>query len=290
MSYSPKLAAALSGATLRQLAHWRKSGSGRGAVLVPEISPLRPVLYSFRDVVALRTCVKLRNDASLQKIRRALDTLRDDLQEREHLSAYRLVADGSTIYLVEQDQATDLVHRKANVVIHELVDVLRPFYRDGRYIPDLLRPREHVTVDPGVRGGMPVIEGTRVPYDEIAALLRDGVPAERIPEYFPSVSATAALDAVDFADYVDSYEPPGSSVRLLLDENVPRPLHQVLTSFVLNHEIVHLLDLPGWSGTRDEALYPRAAIALRSIDPTVASRLRVIDPVANPPKFWPTSP
>ncbi|MET9341363.1 DUF5615 family PIN-like protein [Nonomuraea sp. NPDC003804] len=48
-------------------------------------------------------------------------------------------------------------------------------------------------------------------------------------------------------------------MRLLLDENVPRPLQQVLTSFVLNHHIVHLLDLPGWSGTQDETLYPRAA-------------------------------
>lgn len=208
MSYTPTLAAALSGATLRQLAHWRKANTGRGAVLVPEISAVRPVLYSFRDLVALRTCVKLRNDASLQKIRRALDTLRDDLQEREHLSAYLLVADGSTIYLVEPGQATDLVHRKANVVIHDLVDVLRPFYRDGRHIPDLLRPRDHVTVDPAIRGGMPVIEGTRVPYDEVAALLRDGVPAEQVSEYYPSVSATAALDAADFADYVDSYLPP----------------------------------------------------------------------------------
>ncbi|GAA3444287.1 hypothetical protein [Planomonospora venezuelensis] len=89
MTYDPKLAAALSGATLRQLAHWRKPSASRGAVLVPEISATRPVLYSFRDVVALRTCVKLRNDASLQKIRRALDTLRDDLKERDHLSSHR---------------------------------------------------------------------------------------------------------------------------------------------------------------------------------------------------------
>ncbi|MEV4106350.1 hypothetical protein [Nonomuraea sp. NPDC049695] len=48
-------------------------------------------------------------------------------------------------------------------------------------------------------------------------------------------------------------------MRLLLDENVPKPLHQVLTTFILNHGIVHLLDLDGWSGTRDETLYPRAA-------------------------------
>ncbi|MGW0195152.1 DUF433 domain-containing protein [Nonomuraea sp. NPDC003201] len=210
MSYSPNLAAALSGATLRQLAHWRKAGAGRGAVLIPEIPEIsenRPILYSFRDLVALRTCVKLRNDTSLQKIRRALDTLRDDLQEREHLSAYRLVTDGSTVYLVEPGQATDLVRRKAHVVIHEMVDVLRPFYRDGRHIPDLLRPRDHVTVDPAIRGGVRVIEGTRVPNDEVAALLRDGVPAEQISTYYPNVTAPAALDAKDFADYVDSYDP-----------------------------------------------------------------------------------
>ncbi|MDR8414120.1 hypothetical protein MTP10_35995 [Nonomuraea sp. 3-1Str] len=48
-------------------------------------------------------------------------------------------------------------------------------------------------------------------------------------------------------------------MRLLLDENVPKPLQQVLTAFIVNHEIVHLLELAGWSGTRDESLYPRAA-------------------------------
>lgn len=207
MAYDPKLAAALSGATLRQLAHWRNAGASRGAVLIPEVSGRRPVLYSFRDVVALRTCVKLRNHASLQKIRRALDTLRGDLKEREHLSSYTLVADAGTIYMAAPDQAVDLVRKKANVVIHEMVDVLQPFYRDGRHIPSLLQPRVHVTVDPAIRGGVPVIEGTRVPYDEVAALLRDGVPPERISDYYPSVTAPAALDAVDFADYVDSYDP-----------------------------------------------------------------------------------
>lgn len=208
MAYDPKLAAALSGATLRQLAHWRRARVSRGAVLVPEISGTRPVLYSFRDVVALRTCVRLRNDASLQKIRRALDTLREDLRERDHLSSYTLVADGSSIYLAAPNQAVDLVRTRGNTVIHEMVDVLRPFYRDGRHIPHLLQPRKHVTVDPAIRGGVPVIEGTRVPYDEVAALLRDGVPPERVSDYYPSVTASAVRDAADFADYVDSYDPP----------------------------------------------------------------------------------
>jgi uncharacterized protein (DUF433 family) len=205
VSYEPKLAAALSGATLRQLSHWRRASGVTGALLVPELSASRPILYSFRDVVALRACVRLRQETSLQKIRRALNTLRGDLGEREHLSAYRLVAGPDTIYLADSDHAVDLTGSKGNVVIHELVDVLSPFYRDGRHIPDLLEPRPHVSIDPTVRGGEPVIHGTRIPAAEVAALVRDAIPPEEISNYYPGVSAAAARDAADFTEYVDSY-------------------------------------------------------------------------------------
>jgi uncharacterized protein (DUF433 family) len=205
VSYEPKLAAALSGATLRQLSHWRRGIGERGAVLVPELSASRPILYSFRDVVALRTCVRLRQEASLQRIRRALNTLREGLDEREHLSAYRLVAGGDTIYLADPDHAVDLVRSKGNLVIVEMVDVLAPFYRGGRRIPDLLEPRPHVSIDPAVRGGEPVVGGTRIPASEVAALLRDGVQPAQIGDYYPGVTPEAALDAADFVDYVDSY-------------------------------------------------------------------------------------
>jgi uncharacterized protein (DUF433 family) len=208
VSYAPKLAAALSGATIRQLAYWRKPGPDGRPVLTPEYSASRPIDYSFRDVIALRTCVRLRQEASLQKIRRALDALRGDLGLLEHLSSYQLVADGSTIYLADSEHAVDLVRQKGNLVIHQFVEVLQPFYVQGRQIPALLEPREHVQVDPAVRGGEPVISGTRIPYDEVAALMRDGVAAEDIGEFFPLVSAAAARDAYDFASYVDSYVQP----------------------------------------------------------------------------------
>lgn len=207
MTYEPKLAAALSGATLRQLAHWRRAVPGREAILVPEISAQRPILYSFRDVVALRICVKLRADSSLQSIRKALDTLRKDLRELEHLSRYRLVSDGGTIYLADEEHAVDLVRRRGNLVMYEMVDVLAPFYRDGRQIPALLEPRPNLRVDPEVRGGEPVIKGTRVPASDVAALVRDGISPERIADFYPNVSADAASEARDFADYVDSYQP-----------------------------------------------------------------------------------
>jgi hypothetical protein len=35
--------------------------------------------------------------------------------------------------------------------------------------------------------------------------MRENVPAEKVSDYYPSVSPPAALDALDFAMYVDSY-------------------------------------------------------------------------------------
>jgi uncharacterized protein (DUF433 family) len=172
VTFSPKLAAALSGATLGELARWRRTG-----VLVPEISAERPVLYSFRDVVAVRICIKLGGDVPLRRVRQALDVVGDDL---------------------------DLLSGAVAVVDVVVQDVPEPFDRGDRRVPALLRPRDHVRVDPGIRGGEPVIEGTRVPYGDIAGLLRDGVPAERISEFYPGVTAEAARDAADLAEYVDS--------------------------------------------------------------------------------------
>ena len=46
-----------------------------------------------------------------------------------------------------------------------------------------------------------------MPYNAIAGLMRDGVKAEQVGDYYPAVTAEAARDAFDFARYVDSYEP-----------------------------------------------------------------------------------
>jgi hypothetical protein len=44
VSYAPKLAAALSGATIRQLAYWRKPGPDGEPVLAPELELLSSCL------------------------------------------------------------------------------------------------------------------------------------------------------------------------------------------------------------------------------------------------------
>jgi uncharacterized protein (DUF433 family)/DNA-binding transcriptional MerR regulator len=207
VAYATKMAAALSGATVNQLRHWRSSRTG--PLLVPEIATGHAVVYSFQDVLALRTFVRLREDASLQKIRAAIGNLRD-IGEVDHLASYRLVSDkGGNIQLVAEDEAVNLGNRPGHLqLVAVMGDIIEPFAaRAGVLVPHLLRPRPGLAVDPETQGGTPVIAGTRVPYDAVASLMRDGVPANRVAEYYPAVTAEAAGDALDFARYVDSYSP-----------------------------------------------------------------------------------
>ena len=208
MSYPAPIAAALSGTSMRQLGYWRSSARG-GPLLRPEHAGGSRLLYSFRDVVALRTVAYLREDVSLQRIRRAVETLRD-LGSREHLSRYRLVADGGSVVWVTDDDAmnpaggVDLVLRPRQEVLVRLGDVLSPFTNAaGVRVPDFTQPRPKLQVDADILAGYPVVAGTRVPFDLVAGLVAGGVPAERVGDYYPGVGAAAAQQATDYAAYVD---------------------------------------------------------------------------------------
>lgn len=208
VSYDERMTAALSGATVRQLRYWRRHRENGKPILVPEVSERRPIRYSFRDVVALRTTVYLREAYPLQKIRKAIANLRG-LGEEEHLSQYHLVGKGKSIVVVSDEEAVDLVERPGQRVIAEMIEVVQPFRsRTGIEVPALFRPREWISVDPEVRGGYPVVRGTRVPYDLVAGLVEDGVPAGEISAFYPNVEAAAAWDAADFAKYVRRYGRP----------------------------------------------------------------------------------
>ncbi len=197
MVYTTHLAGALSGASLRQLSHWRHTG-----VLSAERSTQTRVFYSFRDVVALRTFVYLRQDTSLQKIRIAIGTLHE-IGQVEHLSSYRLVSTAKTIALVQGQQAVDLVRRPGNEILVDMVDVLKPFETEtGWRVLNLRRPYPEITVDPAMRGGHPVVRSTRVPFELVAGLLEDEVAPEAISAFYPSVTAEGARDALRFSRYV----------------------------------------------------------------------------------------
>ncbi|HET9080522.1 MAG TPA: hypothetical protein VFO01_08400 [Trebonia sp.] len=50
-----------------------------------------------------------------------------------------------------------------------------------------------------------------------------------------------------------------SCVKLLLDENVPAPITSAVKTLLRrSHDVQHVIDMPGWSGTKDLHLYRKA--------------------------------
>lgn len=200
MSFPVELTSVLSGASKGQLSSWRKPTR---PLLVPEIATRPKVLYSFRDVLALRTLVYLRKEVPLQRIRKAFDSLHAwDLTD--HPSRYRLTTDGETIFLVDEDGATDLVWSPGQKVLAEIGDVFKPFNnRQGNAVVDFLNPRPRLSVRATRMGGWPTVAGTRVPYDTVANLVAGGdISYSEVSRHFPTVAPEDVPDAVSFDDQV----------------------------------------------------------------------------------------
>jgi uncharacterized protein (DUF433 family) len=189
-----------------QLAYWRKNTASAPALLVPEGKRSGRYLYSWADIVALRSIVYLRSEKSLPRIRRAVSTLRRlESDDWSHLARYTLISTPRSILVrTPKGQLLDVGERPGTILEEVLMrDVLEPFETStGRVVPALKRPRPYITVDPGVLGGYPVLAGTRVPFDAVAALAHDDLAPEEISAIYPSVEQEGIEDALAFARQV----------------------------------------------------------------------------------------
>jgi uncharacterized protein (DUF433 family)/DNA-binding transcriptional MerR regulator len=206
MAFPVPITSVLTGATVRQLAYWRRRTISAEPLLVPEGRRAGRYLYSWADVVALRSIVYLRQEKSLPRIRRAVGMLRQlEADDWQHLSAYRLISTESTIVVqTPAGQLLDLELQPGTVLEEVLMrDVLEPFETSGgRSVPALERPRPQITVDPSVLGGYPVIAGSRVPFDVVARLAEDDLEPAEIIAIYPSVAPESIEDATWFAEQV----------------------------------------------------------------------------------------
>jgi uncharacterized protein (DUF433 family) len=195
MAFPLDLTSVLTGATPSQLRLWNRKG-----LVVPEARRERPPLYSFRDLVALRALVFLRKETSLQRITKAFMTL-PILELTEHPSRYRFGTDGKTIVAgLDDGSVVDLLRNPGQIDFFSFEDALRSFTNfKGADVPNFNRPGDHLEVEPGRMHGWPTIEDTRVPYNTVANLVdfRTVMP-EEVAEFYPGVSADAALGAVEF--------------------------------------------------------------------------------------------
>ena len=202
MSYSPPLAATLSGATIRQLSYWRRPSPSGPPLLVPDHHFGRRIFYSFEDVVALRMFVKLREEISLQRIRRGVAWLTQNHPET-HMSKHALQAipeERTIVWISSEGDYFDIVTRPGEQGFAVVMEsIFRAFETDrGVKVPDLAEPTPGITIDPRVRGGFPVIENSRIPYSVIAGLVNDGLRNDEIQMLYPQVTPESAGGAHDF--------------------------------------------------------------------------------------------
>ncbi len=205
MAFPVPIASVLSGASIDQLAYWRRRTSKDEPLLVPETKRGGRYLYSWADIVALRSIVFLREEKSLPKIRRAVRTLRGfEAGQWGHLSEYTLARTSESIYVRRPDGEILDLERSPGAILEEVLmaDVLQPFESRGVLVPSFAHPRKHLDVDPDVLDGFPVLRGTRVPFHLVASLAAEGADAAEIIEIYPSVNPDGIDDAKDFAEQV----------------------------------------------------------------------------------------
>lgn len=198
MAFPVELTSVLTGATVWQLRRWRSTG-----LLVPEASPSDPPLYSFRDIVALRTVTRLRAETSLQKIRAAFTRL-PTYDLTDHVSQYMFATHGKSIAVQTDEGWLDLVSKPGQYELHTLGDVYAPFVTNrGIDVVDFLHPRPNLEVDARRLGGWPVLKGTRIDYD-VAARAVDNVTIfpKDVARFYPGATEASVDDALDFAEQV----------------------------------------------------------------------------------------
>ena len=204
-AYTADRAAALAGVPRSTVHYW-----ARAEVLVPSVSAVRTKLWSYSDLLALRTIAWLRQPkqardgadvprSALSAVRQALGELRSldlDLWTEDEEPRVAVDRQGRIHLNLSYAEVEDLA--RARPLDAELLDLIRPFTAGpGTEGPDLHAPRPHLRIVPGKLSGSPHIARTRVETIAIAALRDRDLPPELIRALYPRLDAAAIDDAID---------------------------------------------------------------------------------------------
>jgi uncharacterized protein (DUF433 family) len=203
-AYPANRAAALSGVPKSTVHYW-----AREEILVPNLSAQRVKLWSYRDLLALRTIAWLRATktapdghivpaTTMRAVRRALR----DLDELD-------------LELWTEDESPNVaVDRRGQLVIDphgrprrpggqhlldaDLLDLLRPFeISTALHGPDLVVPRPRLRIVPGKLAGAPHNHRTRIETEALAALAHRGMQTAKIIRLYPIIDSADVDQALD---------------------------------------------------------------------------------------------
>lgn len=203
-AYNADRAAALSGVPKSTVHYW-----ARREILVPSVSEVRVKLWSYSDLMSLRTIAWLRATKTAPDGQdvpaTAMRAVRRALRELAELDLDLWVEDDGPSVAVDRrgEIVLDVREHPRHVDGQQLLDagqfqLLRP-YEISRDVhgPDLVAPRPRLRIVPGKLSGAPHVHRTRIETEALAALARRGMANDRIVLLYPAIEDADVSDALD---------------------------------------------------------------------------------------------
>lgn len=208
-AFTTETVSRLTNLSVRQLQHWDRSGFFSPAFADPNTRRPHSRVYSFQDVVGLRTIAKLREaGVSLQELKK-VRTLFAPGQGDEWANR--------TFYTV--GRSVFFTHEDAIVAAKPLGQRVEPgILKMGPVVADVraairqlhVRPEEQIgriTHDRSIMGGAPVVAGTRIPTATIAWFHRNGYTTSQILTEFPRLTEEDVEAAIAFENAQEDIVP-----------------------------------------------------------------------------------
>ena len=122
--------------------------------------------------------------------------------KRVHVWEDKIYADGSDEWGV-----TEAIRQGQSVETRLLGDLFEELRTaDGASILVPLQFREHVTINPVVMGGQPVVRRTRVPTASLAALHAQDHSVTKISRLYPFIPRETVAKVVEYEQFLDGVE------------------------------------------------------------------------------------
>ncbi len=202
--YSADRAAALSGVPLSTVHYW-----ARKEILVPSVSAVRIKLWSYADLMGLRTIYWLRQTktasdgrdvprTTMPAVKRALETLNElDLSLWTEEGGPAVMVDrGGRVWFRSSGEV--LASTGVRPLDPDWIDLIEPFTtRESTQGPNLQSPRPHLRIVPGKLSGSPHVVSTRIETVVLASFADRGFASEQIHQFYPVVSVGAIAEAID---------------------------------------------------------------------------------------------
>lgn len=188
-AFSPDQVALLTGLTKRQLAYWDKTGFFRPQYVSDNPRAPYSRIYSFLDLVGLRTLSVLKNayGVSMHHLKEVADKLSKHTDRP--WSEIKLAVWNRQISWIEPDTGKTAAVISGQYVIFPLEGVIEDMTEKACKLKE--RPKEElgkIIQKRNISHNKPVFAGTRIPVEAVKNFAKAGYSVEEILKEYPSLS------------------------------------------------------------------------------------------------------